>query len=122
MNNSVFTIHPFKKDGMWVFNDEARNLVEEPFVFGSDIIINRLLNDEQCQRCRFIFSSQELPEYDTVLEKVGQGSKVINIGTYYRCKKTQLMGWLCPALNLYYKESPEKIYVKIEKIYEENPI
>ena len=120
-NNSIFVIYPFRKHGTWVFNDEVKNLVEEPFVFGADIIINKIVNDINCQQCKFIFSTSELPEYDTVLEKVNTNSK-INIGTYYRCSKTKLVGWLCPALSLYYKESPEKIYVKIEKIYENKSI
>jgi hypothetical protein len=113
-NNSIFIIQPFRKHGTWVFDDTIRNLVEEPFVMGADRIIDKLVNDNQCQKCNFIFSNIEMPESTTILEKVPRLKTPV--GAYYKCNKTGLIGWLCPALNLYFKESPDKIYVKIENL------
>lgn len=32
MSNSIFVISPYKMNGMWVFDDPARGLAQEPFV------------------------------------------------------------------------------------------
>ena len=114
--NIIHIIEPYRKHGTWVFDDEKVGLKEEPFVFGVPQIIDRVVNDSECQRCRFIFSGVEMPEYNLLLEKVKGMPDMI--GTWYECKKMGMKGWLCPALGLYFRSPPEKIYIKIEKIEE----
>lgn len=111
--NSIFVIQPFKKYGTWVFNDESRNLVEEPFVVGIPEIINKIINDNDCNKFTLIFSDIEMPKYDLLLEK--DNSRINIVGTWYKCEKLKKTGWLCPALNIYFPRSPEKIYLKIQK-------
>ena len=36
-NNSIFTISPYKHNGVWVFDDSRVNLVKEPFVEGIEL-------------------------------------------------------------------------------------
>ena len=41
--NALIAIHPYKTQGMWVFDDAAVGLREEPFVSGADTIIDRMV-------------------------------------------------------------------------------
>jgi hypothetical protein len=43
--NTLLAIAPFFKHGTWVFTDERRNLVEEPFVAGVPEIITEIVAD-----------------------------------------------------------------------------
>jgi hypothetical protein len=40
--NSIVAIHPYKFEGLWVFDDRSVGLVQEPFVTGADDIIEEL--------------------------------------------------------------------------------
>ena len=40
--NSILVIHPYKNDGVWVFDDPQAGLVQEPFVAGADVILDRI--------------------------------------------------------------------------------
>lgn len=114
MSNSIYIIEPYRKYGGWVFDDERRGLVEEPFVFGMPAIIDKVVGDVECQRCRFIFSDKEMPEYDLVLKKMKDKPEII--GAWYESPQLKMSGWLCPALGLYFKVPPESIYIKVGKI------
>ncbi len=41
--NAIRVIHPYKQLGVWVFDDEKGGLVQEPFVSGADVIIDRMV-------------------------------------------------------------------------------
>jgi hypothetical protein len=43
--NAINVIVPYKKYGMWVFDDPRVGLVEEPFVGGADTMIDRVVAD-----------------------------------------------------------------------------
>jgi len=40
--NALVAIFPSKYRGFWVFDDPAVGLVQEPFVAGADVILDRL--------------------------------------------------------------------------------
>jgi hypothetical protein len=40
--NAIRTIHPYRHEGLWVFDDEAVGLRQEPFVSGADAILDRM--------------------------------------------------------------------------------
>lgn len=40
--NAIRAIHPFQHEGLWVFDDEAVGLPQEPFVSRADGILDRL--------------------------------------------------------------------------------
>ena len=42
--NSILAIHPYKTEGVWVFDDPKVGLVQEPFVSGADDIIERMVS------------------------------------------------------------------------------
>lgn len=43
--NSIIAIHPYMYQGLWVFDDPAVGLVQEPFVSGADDIIDRMVEN-----------------------------------------------------------------------------
>jgi len=45
--NSINAIHPYKYEGLWVFDDEKVELIQEPFVSGADIIIETVVQTIQ---------------------------------------------------------------------------
>ena len=40
--NAIIAIHPYKYEGLWVFDDPKAELVQEPFVSGADEIIEKM--------------------------------------------------------------------------------
>lgn len=40
--NQIFAIHPYKYEGLWVFDDPKVGLVQEPFVAGADLMIDEM--------------------------------------------------------------------------------
>jgi hypothetical protein len=40
--NAIRAIHPYRHEGLWVFDDETVGLRQEPFVAGADGILDRL--------------------------------------------------------------------------------
>lgn len=113
MKNAVYSIRPYKYQGMWVFDDERVGLVKEPFVMGIPAIIERIVAHlpEPEKGFTVLFNDTGLPQADVVLEKTKPDSG----GTWYRCTETGMEGWLCPALFKYYPEAPDKIWVKVEE-------
>ncbi len=48
--NSITVIAPSRLHGMWVFDDPARGLVQEPFVGGADTMIDRIVAAADAER------------------------------------------------------------------------
>ena len=40
--NAIRAIHPYRHEGLWVFDDETVGLRQEPFVSGADRILDQL--------------------------------------------------------------------------------
>jgi hypothetical protein len=58
--NTIVAIHPYKSNGMWVFDDPEVGLSREPFVSGADAIIERLVREIPNAELGFtlVFSAQ----------------------------------------------------------------
>ena len=110
--NSLFAIHPYKHEGLWVFDDPAVGLVKEPFVAGADTIIDRMVegipNAES--GVTIIFSAQPFPgsQYELEWRREEMG------GNWYYSPKFDLEGWLCPALFKYFEAAPERIFAQVK--------
>jgi hypothetical protein len=116
MTNSLFAIAPYWLEDrkMWVFDDAAVNLVQEPFVSGIPEMIDDLVADipNAHQGFRMIFSAGPFPGYQRKLTRLREEFG----GNWYRADEPPMEGWLCPALFKYYDEAPETIYVKAEAL------
>jgi hypothetical protein len=111
--NAIHAIHPYKHEGLWVFDDASVGLIREPFVAGADEIIDVLTQSIPGAAAGFtlIFSAQPFPGSNAVFdwrrEEVG--------GNWYYCEAASKEGWLCPALFKYFETAPSKIYAQFRE-------
>jgi len=107
--NSVVAIHPHKFEGLWVFDDARAGLVQEPFVSGTDAIIDRAFAGIPNAESGFTLLFSATPfsgcqiEFQWRCEEAG--------GNWYYTPSLEMEGWLCPAL-LKYFEVPPKILLR----------
>ena len=64
--NVIRAIHPYRHEGLWVFDHEAVGLRQEPFVSGADGILDRLAAGIPGAAAGFtlLFSAQPFPGAD----------------------------------------------------------
>jgi hypothetical protein len=69
--NAIRVIHPYRWNGMWVFDDPDVGLVREPFVAGIPEIIDYVVRDVPNAGTGFnlIFSNRPVPGAKVVLER-----------------------------------------------------
>lgn len=110
--NSIFAIHPYRFEGLWVFDDEKVGLIQEPFVSGADIVIDKMVVDIPNAESGFtlLFSAGPFPgyqiEFEWRREEMG--------GNWYYSSKLDAEGWLCPALFKYFEETPKWLYAQFK--------
>ncbi len=108
--NAIVAIHPYKAHGMWVFDDAAVGLSQEPFVSGADDIIERMAAaiDNAENGFTLLFSPQPFPGFQLELD----WRRADLSGNWYRCESIDMEGWLCPALLRYFESPPPKLYAQ----------
>ncbi len=108
--NSIIAIHPYKNEGLWVFDDDRVGLVREPFVCGADAIIERLVEGipNAGQGFTLLFSASGFPGSQAELEWRREDVS----GNWYYSPALDAEGWLCPALLKYFEQAPKKIYIQ----------
>jgi hypothetical protein len=108
--NDIIAIHPYRFRGLWVFDDEAVGLRQEPFVAGADTVIDHMVQNIHDAENGFtiLFSAQPFPGYQVEFlwrsEEMGGNS-------YYNADLDK-EGWLCPALLRYFEAAPQKIFAQ----------
>ncbi|MEO0414350.1 MAG: DUF6717 family protein [Verrucomicrobiota bacterium] len=110
--NSIFVIHPYYFEGLWVFDDAEVGLRREPFVSSTTDVMNVLteaLNDAKQTGVTLQFSSQPFPGYSEHLVKVREEYE----GWWYKFENTGKEGWLGNALLCYFDRAPDSIYISI---------
>lgn len=108
--NSILVIHPYKCEGLWVFDDPRVSLTQEPFIAGADVILDRMTaaipNAEK--GVTILFAAIPFPGHQFELhwrrEEAG--------GNVYCCPAYDMEGWLCPALFKYFETAPKIIYLQ----------
>lgn len=121
MNNSIFTIQPYQYNGFWVFDDEKKGIIKEPFVAGADQLLDIIHNVAKAS-FSLAFSKSFIPKHSYILKNP---QSTYGNGTYYDAyitgSKHPLMKiWLCGVLLKYFDERPEQIYVYAQKIKEQD--
>ena len=111
--NSINVIAPYRLHGMWVFNDPARGLVQEPFVGGADTMIDRIVAGLRDAENGFVmvFSSDAFPGSQYELDWRRPDSS----GNVYYSAALDAEGWLCPALLKYFEAPPPRLYVAVRE-------
>jgi len=125
-------IYPYLLANTWVFDDPGTGLKEEAFVLGMSEMISRLVEAKAIPRAArgftLQFSSEPFDGADAELAwlrsgdpevlpgKDGSASQVF--GNWYKgdIAGQEMEGWLCPALGLYFKAAPARIFVKAEPL------
>jgi hypothetical protein len=111
--NSLNVIRPYRYSALWVFDDPDKGLLREPFVAGTDILIDRATEHIPNADDGFtlIFSAQPFPGHQYRLE---HRRRAVDSGAWYYSPEFELEGWLCPALFHYFEEAPDEIFIKVE--------
>lgn len=109
----MLVIQPYKSEGVWAFDDEALNLVREPFIMGIDTMLDWLADKHNLDRAGFnlSFSTQPFPRYHIKLTWMREE----NGGNWYTTEEPKMEGWLCPAMYLYFDHAPSEIYIRAER-------
>jgi hypothetical protein len=112
--NALHVIAPYRYLGMWVFDDAAVGLVQEPFVGGAEVIIDHWVRHISNAEggFRMIFSAEPFPGFTLHLLWL----RAELSGNVYRVAGTKMDGWLCPALLKYFNEPPPEIFAKCDAL------
>ncbi len=110
--HALRVIHPYRCEGMWVFDDERAGLVREPFVSGADTVIDRMVEviPGAADGFTLIFSDKPFPGHQLVLE----WRREEHDGNWYYAADLDMEGWLCPALFKYFDAAPASIYTQFK--------
>lgn len=101
----------------------------EALISGTDRAIDYLVKDIPNARNGFklTFSHQPFKGYQLIGDWVKEGYNENGFipGNWYIWHKPGhwtpgINGWLCPALFLYFKEAPKKLYIRAESMYNKN--
>ena len=111
--NAINVIAPYKYLGMWVFDDARVGLVQEPFVEGADVIIDRAVESipDAAGGFLMLFSATPFPGHQFRLSWRRSDAG----GNYYYSHTHGLEGWLCPALLKYFEKAPEELYFQVKR-------
>jgi hypothetical protein len=113
MTNTLMVIHPYYKMGIWMFDDEAVGLREEPLISGIPEIIEfataKIGIKKPQNGFTLLFSATPFPEHQAILRHIQHKAEDFG-GDWYRLEGTELEGWLCPALLKYFVTAPDAIY------------
>jgi len=109
--NSIFRIIARFGNGIWAFDDERFGIVEQPFVFGADLILEKMATQVEGigDRLNLVFSSIPFPGSEFCLGFVREETE----GFVYRWEEKNLQGWLSPSLRNYFPEPPPNIYLQL---------
>jgi hypothetical protein len=109
--NAINVIYPYMSEGLWVFDDEKRAIVQEPFVGGADTILDAWTADMPDARQGFglMFSAGAFPGFQYELD----WTRAEMSGNVYRLGEDGPEGWLCPVLLQFFDEPPKKLFVKL---------
>ena len=129
-----YTIYPYVSewDGqpVWVFDDQAKGLINEGLVSGTDQILDMLASNfpDGKKGFKLTFSDEPIVQNESEFMKsislafewvrtgTGEGLAEGVEGNWYSEPQTGYNGWLCPALFKYFDKAPAHIYVAAEPL------
>lgn len=98
------------KTTSWMFDDEANNVYREPFVRGSTEILDDIASQTGRESdMTLIFADDPIDTWDYALDLIREEDG----GALYASEDFDRVGWLCPALYLYFDSTPAKLYLKV---------
>jgi hypothetical protein len=119
------------EESCWVFDDQRTGLKEEAFILGMTEMISKVVEAKAIPNAAKGFALTFgvepfdhdvelalLSPAEAVKARGGQEAGPPGVGNWYRgvvCGE-EMVGWLCPALFLYFPEAPAKIFAKAEPL------
>jgi hypothetical protein len=113
--NAMNVIFPYKMGGIWMFDDDKRELAREPFVGAANTFFDKITEHIPNADIgfRLLFSSNPFPGASFIFEWKDKEFD----GYWYTCAEIGSEPvWLCPALRKYFSVPPKNIYLKVEGI------
>lgn len=108
-NPEVFKIAPYRHEHQWVFDDPAVDLIKEPFVNGTELLIDKLVEGIPNAEYGFALLFSATPFDSSTVKLVWEREEAD--GNWYFCDAFNMSGWLCPALLKYFGTAPREFYV-----------
>ena len=131
---NLLTLYPYLLGNTWVFDDPRTGLKEEAFVLGMTEMCSRLVEvkgiPQAAKGFTLQFGSEPFEGADAELTWLRSGdSEVLPgkdgsasqlFGNWYKGNVfgKEMESWLCPALGLYFKAAPARIFVKADPLPE----
>lgn len=97
----------------WVFDHEHQNTVDEALCNGTEIVIDLYfrmiegISPEIGDQINFLLNTEKFKDALTTIDLI----ETSEVGSYYKDRLTQQQVWLCPWLQGYFGEVPERIYI-----------
>lgn len=115
--NQINAIRPYIHFGLWVFDDQAKELEKEALVAGTDKILDILCHRHNLTPGNFtiIFSKDPFPGYQHCFRHISEDQFG---GNWYSgdIDNVEYKGWLCPALFKYFTNPPANLYIQLKAI------
>jgi len=94
-----------------VFDDSKYGVQEQPFVFGSDLILKKMVAGvgEKLAQVNVLFSAIPFPGSVHCLEFIREETE----GFVYLWADHNLQGWMSPSLRNYFPDPPPKIFLQL---------
>lgn len=118
MNLNIFEI--YKEGSLWLFDDPDKELIREPFVTETSIVIDTMLQKHldfykikgplPTEAILFITSEFFGPH---VFRRLYDGKDPATEGTTYQMDNENTAIWLCPALLKYYPAAPAQLFMSV---------
>lgn len=107
-----------KTPNCWVFDHEHQSTVDEPLCNGTDLAIDWYYEITEKKtpivgdQLAFYLSTEKFPDAITQINL----NETSESGSYYKDQLSSMTIWLCPWLQGYFGEVPERIYVTCESV------
>jgi hypothetical protein len=107
-----------KEDGIWVFDHEFQNTIKEPLCNGTELVLDEYFEIDMNRsavdndKLKVIAALESFENYDTelILQTTNETGSVYLDTTLYE------EVWLCPWLQSYFGNVPEKLYVRLDAV------
>lgn len=118
MTATVHRMALYRHDGFWCFDHPDAGITQEPFVQGTDKILDELVaRDASNTKHPLLSFTADFPLATfTRLNWVKSEEREDGTWNLYVCPRLNREGWLCPRLYAFFRTSPDSIYVRVMRI------
>ena len=122
------TLYPYWQSPCWVFDDARTGLKAEAFVNGTTDMITRVVDAKAISHAHqgfaMTFASEPFDGHDVQVTRLAareasrRGLPAYDNSNWYEgdILGDHMVGWLCPALLLYFRSAPDRLYVRCEPL------